>query len=391
MSTVFRRKLTRYILNGRRVNKSTPACKAETSLSREWYGLVRGQYVKLSPKRDVAEKLLRRRISDAEDLRIDRFAKHRQAPLSEHIEKFKEHLEAKGRAPRYVKETIGRLKIVTASCTRLEHVTADRVDACLNDLARQGGGTLKLKKIGAGPSTRNSYLTTAKNFCQWCVRTSRLPDNPLVHVSKLREQVDVRHERRTLIDAELAKLIDTADKSTEIVRELAGPDRAMLYRFAVGTGLRASEIASLKTDSLLLGHEPPVVIVEAAYSKRRQREEQPIPMWLAERLRVWLAKRPGQPLLWVDTLVLWPGSWRRHAAEMLREDLEAAEIEYRDSAGRVFDFHCAAPSVRIGPGGRRRAPTRCSKPGPSLDDRAHDEALHARGDAQRGRRAGIAA
>jgi integrase len=171
------------------------------------------------------------------------------------------------------------------------------------------------------------------------VRTSRLPDNPLAHVSKLREQVDVRHERHTLTEAELAKLIDTAEQSTEIVREPAGRDRAMLYRFAVGTGLRASEIASLKTDSLLLGQEPPVVIVEAAYSKRRQREEQPIPTWLAERLRVWLAKRPGQPLLSVDPQVLWPGSWRRHAAEMLREDLEVAEIDYRDDAGRVFDFH----------------------------------------------------
>jgi hypothetical protein len=82
-----------------------------------------------------------------------------------------------------------------------------------------------------------------------------------------------------------------------------------------------------------------VVIVEAAYSKRRQREEQPIPTWLAARLRVWLAKRPGQPMLWVDPQVLWPGSRRRHAAEMLREDLKAAEIDYRDAAGRVFNFH----------------------------------------------------
>jgi hypothetical protein len=38
------------------------------------------------------------------------------------------------------------LKIVTANGTRLEPVTADRVDACLNDLAKQGRGTLKKKK-----------------------------------------------------------------------------------------------------------------------------------------------------------------------------------------------------------------------------------------------------
>lgn len=38
---------------------------------------------------------------------------------------------------------------------------------------------------------------------------------------------------------------------------------------------------------------------------------------------------------------LWPGCWaeQRHAAEILRKDLKAAGIDYRDDQNRVFDFH----------------------------------------------------
>jgi len=366
VAEVFKRKLSRYVLDGewvevgrgkhrrrvlrggQRVSKDTPGAQLFEWESAEWYGRVGGRYVKLSPDRAVAEKLLRKKLHDLEDLKVNRFAKHQQTELAEHIEAFRENLESQARSPRYIRETIGRLKIVTANCTRLEHVTAAKLSKVLNDLAKQGRGTLKKKKRGAGPATRNSYLAAAKGFCQWCVDDRRLPDNPLAHLKKLNEQVDIRVERRTLSQQELALMIAAADESREIVRELSGPDRAMLYALAIGSGLRASEIASLTVGSLQLDEDPPIVIVEAAHSKRRQREEQPIPTWLAERLRTWLANRPRPAtlpadagMLFADELaeVLWPGSWRRHAAEMLRNDLASAKIDYRDAAGRTFDFH----------------------------------------------------
>ena len=68
MATVFRRKLgPRWVLDGKRVAKSTPGAKAHRSLSREWYGLVKGEYVKLSPLRDVAEQMLRKRMRESEE------------------------------------------------------------------------------------------------------------------------------------------------------------------------------------------------------------------------------------------------------------------------------------------------------------------------------------
>src|SRR5262249_12424296 len=46
----------------------------------------------------------------------------------------------------------------------------------------------------------------------------------------------------------------------------------------------------------------------------------------------WMKVRPANKRLW-------PGGWWRHAAKMVRADLEKAGIPYRDEGGRVFDFH----------------------------------------------------
>ena len=53
---------------------------------------------------------------------------------------------------------------------------------------------------------------------------------------------------------------------------------------------------------------------------------------MAGAFRVYLAGHPARQ-------TLWPGAWHLHAAEMLRHDLAAAGIPYRDAEGHVFDFH----------------------------------------------------
>ncbi len=74
------------------------------------------------------------------------------------------------------------------------------------------------------------------------------------------------------------------------------------------------------------------MLVAAAYSKRRRDDVQPIRADLASALRPWLAGRPaGQPVF----ATMPP----HHTARMLRADLQAAGIPYRDAGGLVFDFH----------------------------------------------------
>lgn len=121
-------------------------------------------------------------------------------------------------------------------------------------------------------------------------------------------------------------------RSRETFRGLAGEDRFVIYYLALGSGLRASEIASLRPESFRLDEVPPTVIVEAEYSKHRNRDERPLQPDLAVILEDYLAGKPsGEPL--------WPGSWAGKAAEMLKPDLAAAEIPYVDAAGRYADFH----------------------------------------------------
>jgi len=51
----------------------------------------------------------------------------------------------------------------------------------------------------------------------------------------------------------------------------------------------------------------------------------------------------GSIKLWIESFKkgsrLWPGNSYRRAAEMLRDDLKAAKIAYRDKDGKVVDFH----------------------------------------------------
>ena len=106
----------------------------------------------------------------------------------------------------------------------------------------------------------------------------------------------------------------------------------MLYRVAVETGLRAAELRSLTRASFSLDATPPTVTVKAAYSKHRREDVLPLRPDTPADLRAFLAGRlPAAQAFRVPT--------RRNVAPMLRPDLEAAGMPYRDESGRVADFH----------------------------------------------------
>jgi integrase len=114
------------------------------------------------------------------------------------------------------------------------------------------------------------------------------------------------------------------------LRGLTGADRVVIYQLAARTGFRASEVASLTPESFDL--DAPSVTVEAAYSKHRRKDVQPLRDDTAAMMRDYLRDRQaGQPV--------WPGNWHPAAAAILRADLAAAGIPYTDAEGRVYDFH----------------------------------------------------
>ena len=132
----------------------------------------------------------------------------------------------------------------------------------------------------------------------------------------------------------------------------------MLYRVAAGTGLRASELASLMPASFNLAGGEPCVTVAAGYSKRGKRsgrdDVQALPGELAAALAAWMKGKPKGERVFTMPAV-------EHVAEMWREDLrcgragwiretpnraerrkrrEATDfLAYRDSSERFADFH----------------------------------------------------
>lgn len=78
-----------------------------------------------------------------------------------------------------------------------------------------------------------------------------------------------------------------------------------------------------------------VAIMPMKSTKNRKGARQPIPSGTADLLRPWLAEQP-------EGKRLWPGLWYTKAAEMLRIDLDAANVPYivqGDEGPLYADFH----------------------------------------------------
>jgi len=160
----------------------------------------------------------------------------------------------------------------------------------------------------------------------------RASESPVAHLTGLNVKVDRRHDHVPLEVAEVRRLLDAAAAGPD--REgMPGTERRLLYKVAVESGLRANELRTLTVGSFDLG--ACTVTIQAGYSKHRREDTLPLRKETAEDLRAFLAGR--QPAAKV-----FGGAWKGltgKTAEIVRLDLEAAGIDYQDSAGRFRDFH----------------------------------------------------
>ena len=202
------------------------------------------------------------------DTTAERFASEARRNIREHIADFRAHLTAKGRTARHVVETCRCVeKVVSASVA--EYAKDVTSDAVLRKIA-------ELRGDGSSLRTCNAYLCAIKTFTRWLWREKRTPDDALAGLSLFNEATDRRHVRRELTPEELTYLLWFVETRTMAAHNMSGPDRAMLYRTALGTGFRAKELRSLMPASFNLDADPPTVTVEAAYSKHRRPDVQPI-------------------------------------------------------------------------------------------------------------------
>ncbi len=240
------------------------------------------------------------------------------------IEEYLGHLKAKDNSPKYLKGVRSELEAAVAGCAavRPADLTAEALEAWLAKRKAE-------EDISA--RTWNRHAGAMATFGKYLVKRKAIAANPFLDFPRHNEAADRRHVRRAVTAEEVAAVITAARASPE-VNWLPGPDRAMLYTLACYTGVRANELAGLTPADFTLDGAAPEVRVAARRSKRRTADRVPLHPAVAALFRGFLAAVPaGAPV--------WPGKWPTRSAAMLRGDLAAAGVPYKDDRGRVFDFH----------------------------------------------------
>jgi len=304
-----------------------------------------------------------------------------QKPLSEHITAFEKSLLAKERTTEYVSETKTQLKRLFGDCgfKYWSDITANKVELCLKELrentsVRQSSKSYtklvsqfcnclvnrnewtitqlerifegfefklrtdtspakievyptELKEDGISYRRSNSYLNSAKEFCNWMVERGYASESPLRHLRPLNEELDRRRVRRAGTVEELLRLLSTAANGPKRFG-LTGYERMLFYRLGVESGLRKKELRTLRKSAFDFDNY--TVTVETAYSKHRRKDVLPLKLDLAAELQTYLANRlPKAKVFYVTD----------KTSYMIKADLLDAGIDYIDDNGKVLDLH----------------------------------------------------
>lgn len=264
-----------------------------------------------------------------------------RTPIAAHIEDYRAILAAKDNDPKHCAAIASALRRLLAAteARSVGEITKNNVLLALK----------AWKDRGRSARTLNHALGAVKAFCRWLADSERIARVPmgLLKIDKYNEDADRHLVRRALTKAELDRLLAAAEagpdrvvaygktKSKLHATTMTGPERAALYRLAMGTGFRANEIRTLTPECFRLDGPKPAIVLSAKHAKNGREAVQPITRELADGLRPFLAgKAPGRPVLVVP----------EKAAKLLRSDLDAAGIAYgRKVKGRagegVVDFH----------------------------------------------------
>ncbi len=287
----------------------------------------------------VATEALRR--EGLIDPAAERYRNADARPIGEHSDAWRRHLESKGSTPDHcakMHSAVARA-LNLAQVERLRELTVERAQDALRIL----------RSKGFAPRTLNYTRTALRGFTRWAHHSDLIRSDVLSRLPAVRE-AEKRRERRALQPAEITWLL-TYTEDASAFGGVAGADRATLYRVALGTGFRASELRALRVRDFDLDRDAPAVLLAATDSKRRLAERQPIRRDLADILRKYLAGKPPAacalrvPGRTAEALRL---DLRRARARWIRDCTEARERRQRrstdflaitDPSGRVADFH----------------------------------------------------
>lgn len=318
-----------YVVRGPDGKKVRKSYKHWTIQWRDESGRIRRKkgYTDKTATKQLAAKLEKSQARGEQDM-VDPFRVHRRAPIAGHMKDYVADLVASGCDDKYVENQRNRLNRLVKECrwTCLDDITSDsfvrwREGERRSDTLRRGA-----LSTGAAATTLNQYLDVGRAFTNWCATHHRMAGVPIgsgkmmaVALSGVgKVDGEKRRKRRALTEEQLMNLLAVA------------PDRALVYRFGIASGLRRQELEDLVWGDIRLNAINPYVKLRAEATKARRADRVDLAPTLAQALRdVKPAKAKDSDRVFdeVPSIVQW------------RDDLAAAGIAYKDDMGRQLDFH----------------------------------------------------
>ena len=166
---------------------------------------------------------------------VDSVHMARAQAVSTHVDGWRASLVAKAVSKKEIRQKTSRVNRIISGCDF--RVFTDINGAKVADHL----ASLRHGKSGIARQTSNHYLRAIKQFTKWMLREGRANQNPLEFMSGQNVRVDRRRVRRALTPNECRRLLSTTADGPRR-RSMSGPERALLYRLALETGLRASEL-----------------------------------------------------------------------------------------------------------------------------------------------------
>lgn len=191
---------------------------------------------------------------------------------------------------------------------------------------------------GWRPSNQRHYLVAAKDFTKWMLGDKRAASDPLADI-KLPKPVE-QFDRRPFTREEVGQLVSFLwdfEFYPDQTKGSVGTDRAMVYWTAACTGLRRTELASIRRHQLHLGDDPSIEI-SGRNTKNKADAVIPIPRDLAESLAEYASLlSPSAKVFAVPT----KGRKRQGALSWLERDLKACGLDHLLELGDEVqvDFH----------------------------------------------------
>ena len=232
--------------------------------------------------------------------------------IDEQLKGWRTHMEAKDDCKKHINQSIAKTLKIWRDCCFLSFndVCPVKVEEWLNK-----------QKPTMSATTRNHYLRSIRAFLNWAKKVSRISNNPLDFIAFAKQNTCIEDKRRAMSNNEVIALLEFVIGGSRH-HGLAGYERVLVYRIAIETGLRWSEIFKLTRSDVLLNKKRSCIRCRAENAKNKKEYSQPLKEALSKDLETYM-----QSTLAMPSTKLFSNMWQGKGADMLRKDMSDARSD----------------------------------------------------------------